>query len=359
MKRFSIAIIAMMLLLPGLSSAADQPAFEGGLEEVVVSLDAPDYLACVNVTVPAGFRAGNAAMKVTGMAAMDNASAYPEDVTIRLNESLVWAFQGKGYGQMGRQDRFSGGQERITSFFGTDGGINAHYIRVPKEATVQSAVMDVKRMLPAAGPELVNFTGAAQEDMLGSVSGAGDVNNDGYDDIIVGAWSNDAGGDNAGRAYIFHGGKNMDSVADLVITGGFSGEQFGTTVSDAGDMDRDGYDDVLVGAPGNNTGGTQAGRACLFLGGKDMDGIADATFFGAAGGDALGGSVSGAGDVNKDGYGDVLAGAKKNDAGGKDAGRVYVHSYFVSNLTGIPNPGISMLQYPGRTSTETLMSMCR
>jgi hypothetical protein len=78
-----------------------------------------------------------------------------------------------------------------------------------------------------------------------SVSGAGDVNNDGYDDVIVGARTYSS---NTGRAYIYYGGSSMDGAADIMMTGEASGNYFGNSVSGAGDVNNDGYDDVIVGA---------------------------------------------------------------------------------------------------------------
>ena len=64
------------------------------------------------------------------------------------------------------------------------------------------------------------FTGAAAGDQFGySVSTAGDVNGDGYSDVIVGAYQNDAGGTDAGRAYIYFGGQCMNNTADVILTG--------------------------------------------------------------------------------------------------------------------------------------------
>ena len=85
------------------------------------------------------------------------------------------------------------------------------------------------------------LTGAATNDQFGvSVSTAGDVNGDGYSDVIVGANGNDAGGSNAGRAYIFFGGSSMNNVADIILTGAAVSDNFGTSVSSAGDVNGDG-----------------------------------------------------------------------------------------------------------------------
>ena len=172
----------------------------------------------------------------------------------------------------------------------------------------------------------VSLTGASVGDWFGwSVSSAGDVNGDGYSDVIVGAILNDAGGTGAGRAYIYFGGSSMNNVADLIMTGEAGSDQFGVSVSSAGDVNGDGYSDVIVGANGNDAGGSNAGRAYIYFGGSAMNNVADVIMTGAAAGDQFGISVSSAGDVNGDGYSDVIVGAYGNDAVGTDAGRAYVY----------------------------------
>ncbi|MBK7445963.1 MAG: FG-GAP repeat protein [Ignavibacteria bacterium] len=171
----------------------------------------------------------------------------------------------------------------------------------------------------------VIMTGAASGDQFGiSVSSAGDVNGDGYSDVIVGADFNDSAGATSGRAYIYLGGSTMNNIVDVIMTGAAAGDQFGGEVSSAGDLNGDGYDDIIVGAFLNDAGGTSAGRAYVYFGGNFMNNIADLTFTGAAAGDQFGTSVSSAGDVNGDGYNDVISGASDNDAGGSGAGRSYI-----------------------------------
>ena len=112
----------------------------------------------------------------------------------------------------------------------------------------------------------VIMTGEAALDYLGfSVSTAGDVNRDGYSDVIVGANGNDAGGTDAGRSYIYFGGVSMDNSADILMTGEAAVDNFGFAVSTAGDINGDGYSDVIVGAFANDAGGNTAGRAYLYL----------------------------------------------------------------------------------------------
>ncbi|MBK8553938.1 MAG: FG-GAP repeat protein [Ignavibacteria bacterium] len=172
----------------------------------------------------------------------------------------------------------------------------------------------------------VILTGEAAGDQFGnSLSTAGDVNGDGFSDVIVGAWVNNAGGDFAGRSYIYFGGIVSDTIADVTFTGEAAGISFGYSVSSAGDVNGDGFSDVIVGAPFSNAGGINAGRAYIFFGGNSMNNFADVTMTGSAGGDVLGYSVSAAGEMNNDGYSDVITGAPGNDAGGTDAGIAYLY----------------------------------
>ncbi|MBK9404623.1 MAG: FG-GAP repeat protein [Ignavibacteria bacterium] len=170
------------------------------------------------------------------------------------------------------------------------------------------------------------MTGEASGDSFGySVSSAGDVNGDGYCDVICGADLNNAGGSSAGRAYIYFGGSSMNNLVDVTMTGETTNDYFGHSVSLAGDVNSDGYGDVIVGALFNNGGGSDAGRAYIYFGGSDMNNVADVTMTGSAVGDVLGNSVSSAGDVNNDGYSDVIVGANGSDAGGSNAGRAYLY----------------------------------
>ena len=139
-----------------------------------------------------------------------------------------------------------------------------------------------------------------------SVAAAGDVNGDGFGDVIVGSCRIEYGVRYGGEAYLFFG-----SQAGLGTTPGWvgsTGEQFdhyGCTVAGAGDVDADGYDDVLVGAMGDLM--TEGGKAYLYLG--SASGPASAPSWIGAGEmpmGAYGDSLGAAGDVNHDGHGDVL-----------------------------------------------------
>jgi len=197
----------------------------------------------------------------------------------------------------------------------------------------------------------ITFQGGADDDHLGiSVSSAGDVNGDGYKDIIVGAYRADGGGTNRGQAYIYYGGSPMDNIADVTFTGLANNDYLGTFSSSAGDVNGDGYDDVIIGAPFAAAGGIYRGQAYIYYGGSPMDNIADVTFTGGADSDELGCSVASAGDVNGDGYNDVIIGAWKVDAGGTDIGEAYIYygGTPMDSTADITFQGIANSDYFGR-----------
>src|SRR4030095_2737229 len=100
-----------------------------------------------------------------------------------------------------------------------------------------------------------------------SVGTAGDVNGDGYADVIVGAYNFHGPESNEGRAYVFHGSSTGLSSAAVWTAGGDQvGAQFGSTVGTAGDVNDDGYADVVVGAVTYDGGETDEGRGYVYYG---------------------------------------------------------------------------------------------
>ena len=171
----------------------------------------------------------------------------------------------------------------------------------------------------------VILTGQNPNDKFGvSVSCAGDVNNDGYSDVIIGA---DSFNNSTGAAYIFYGGISMDNIADVQFNGIANNNFFGHCVSAAGDVNGDNFDDVIIGAYGASF---NAGSAQVFYGSSTMDNTADVTISGIMFGN-LGRSVAGAGDVNGDGFDDVIAG---EDYNGFNTGnvKIYLGSASMNNV---------------------------
>ena len=153
-----------------------------------------------------------------------------------------------------------------------------------------------------------------------SVAGAGDVNADGYADIIIGAWNSSKNGAGSGAARVISG---KDSTVLYEFNGDSSGDYFGYSVAGAGDVNLDGYDDVIVGAYGSDVNGWFSGMARIFSG---IDGSVLYTFNGDAADDYFGRHVSKAGDVNADGYPDVMVAAPYADTNGVDSGQVKIFS---------------------------------
>ncbi|HET6273808.1 MAG TPA: FG-GAP-like repeat-containing protein [Bacteroidota bacterium] len=182
-----------------------------------------------------------------------------------------------------------------------------------------------------------------------SVAGAGDANGDGYADVIVGANGSDAAGLDVGRAYIFFGGATVDNVPDVTITGTVVTENLGNSVASAGDVNNDGYDDVIVGAYANDLpSGNNLGKAYLHLGGNPMNNVVDVTFNGSASFDYFGLCVAGAGDVNNDGYDDVLVSSRGNNVQGRTS--LYLGGSVMNNVADVRLNGEAVNNYFGESA---------
>lgn len=166
-----------------------------------------------------------------------------------------------------------------------------------------------------------------------SVAGAGDVNGDGYDDVIVGAPSYDNGQMDEGRAYVYLG-----SASGLALIPAWTVESnqisalLGSAVASGGDVNGDGFVDVVVGLPMHDNGQTDEGRAMAFAGSPagpaTMLWLAESNSTSAQFGHAL----AGAGDIDADGYSDVVVGAPFYSNGQSGEGRAYL---FRGTATGI------------------------
>jgi hypothetical protein len=162
-----------------------------------------------------------------------------------------------------------------------------------------------------------------------SVDTAGDVNGDGYDDIIVGAYHYK---EFTGRVYIYAGNANgLSATPALTITGEAPDTYFGRSVGAAGDVNGDGYDDVIVGAQAYDH---WTGRVYVYAG--SPSGVGATPIFTAGGegpSDSYGRSVGAAGDVNGDGCSDIIVGAHGY---GDFQGRVYVYAGSAEGLGAVP-----------------------
>lgn len=158
----------------------------------------------------------------------------------------------------------------------------------------------------ATAPSVTRYSASNGARLGWSVSNAGDVNGDGYSDIVAGAPDATNGQAGEGLAYVHYGGTSgLSSVPNVILELNVAGARFGASVSSAGDVNGDGYADVVVGAP--LSGGT--GRAYIFMGGPGGLAPAPALTLSGTAGAEFGAAVSTAGDVNSDGYADVVIGS--------------------------------------------------
>lgn len=166
------------------------------------------------------------------------------------------------------------------------------------------------------------LTETQSEELLGfSVAGAGDVDGDGHDDVLIGAPWHDGLYTEQGRVLAFHGsGTGLGGTAAIVLAGSAEGEAFGAAISSAGDTGGDGHDDVLVGAPWHDDLVGLEGRVVLHEGSASgLLAAAGWTRIGGEGGEELGGAVGAAGDVDGDGLADGAMGSPFHGDAGNQA----------------------------------------
>jgi len=202
-----------------------------------------------------------------------------------------------------------------------------------------------------------SFYGETDTDMSGCALAIGDVNNDGFDDILIGAYHRDDPVTNTGETYLFYGcNTTLDpdclyfdmslSNANASFYGEDDDDGSGMHLA-MGDVNNDGFADILIGAVWRDDGsGDNQGETYLFYGCNttlDPDCLyfdmnlsqANASFYGENASDGSGGAVN-VGDINNDGFSDILIGASSRDDGSGDMqGETYL--FYGCNTTLDPN----------------------
>jgi hypothetical protein len=206
----------------------------------------------------------------------------------------------------------------------------------PSDTSLTSSVA-LNTVLADAG---WSFEGDQDEAWFGAaVAGAGDVDGDGFGDLLVGAPVYDDGQLDEGAAFLFSGSASgVAAAAAWTVGGDQDGAAFGYSVATAGDVNGDGFSDVLVGAPEWDDAETGEGGIFLFVG--SATGLATSSDWEIGCGQAgarMGESVAGVGDVNGDGYSDVLAGASLYSDGELYEGAAFLYLGSASGLSPAPD----------------------
>jgi len=221
------------------------------------------------------------------------------------------------------------------------------------------------------------LSGEAQADLSGrSVASAGDVNGDGFADLIVGANSADPNGNASGASYVVFGKasgfatnlelSSLDGSNGFQISGEALDDNSGRSVASAGDVNGDGFADVIVGAFEADSNGSNSGASYVVFGNasgfaanvnlSSLDGSNGFKLSGVAAGDQSGRSVASAGDVNGDGFADVIVGAHHADPNGLSSGASYVvfgqAGGFAANLNLSSLDGSNGFRLSGGTASD-------
>ena len=169
-----------------------------------------------------------------------------------------------------------------------------------------------------------------------SVATAGDVDGDGYSEVIVGAPDYDNGQENEGAVFVYRGSAaGLDTTLKWTAELDQANAVFGTSVATAGDVNGDGYADVIIGAPGYTNGQEKEGAALVYHGSAGGLTTVNWTVESNQKDASLGWSVASAGDINADRYDDVIVGAPWYSNGQTNEGKAFVYHGSASGLTSV------------------------
>jgi len=210
--------------------------------------------------------------------------------------------------------------KRLTSYF----DLADHTLKIVIDDSTATYPITVDPLLTS--PSWTAYGNQAGAYFGVSVGTAGDVNGDGFDDVIVGAYYYDNSHTDEGAAFVYYGsGTGPSPNPDWTAYGNKPGARFGSSVGTAGDVNNDGYDDVIVGAYTYDNGEPNEGRAFVYHGSNTgLSATANWTAESDQVNAYFGVSVGTAGDVNNDGFDDVIVGANAYDNGQVYEGAAFV-----------------------------------
>ncbi len=260
--------------------------------------------------------------------AVINLSSLNGSNGFRLDGVAAYDYSGHSVSAAGDINH-DGHDDLIVGAYGTDpnGSASGSSFLVFGKATPFAPTLALSGL---SGTNGFRLNGVAAFDYAGnSVSAAGDVNGDGIGDLIIGALNADSNGGNSGSSYVVFGKatsaaaalslSSLDGTNGFRIDGTAVNDRSGISVAAAGDVNGDGVDDLIIGAPNADPKGTYSGTSYVVFGKatpfaanlalSSLDGNNGFRIIGAAAYDRSGASVSAAGDINGDGYGDLLIGS--------------------------------------------------
>jgi len=310
-----------------------------GYDDVIISVQYYNSLSGISYVLYGGASVGN-----SGSFDLDDFTTGPDGITITGDDTYDYSGDSLGGGFDFNNDGYD---DIIIGAWGADGtyeySTGSAYIVFGGESMtdVDLGSLNGVNGFVMSGEDEYDYTGE-------SVSGAGDINGDGYDDIIIGTYG-------GAKSYVVFGGSSVGSSGSLTLSSlsgsdGFviisaSGTNFGYSVSGAGNMNGDDYADIIISAPYATTSVAYEGKSFVVFGSStigssgtidttDLDGSNGFTIKGDDYASYSGWAVSNAGDVNGDGYADVIIGVPYASPNTDDTSAGLTYIVFGGNRVG-------------------------